>query len=98
MKKIPMTDTQAPERNTPTTTKEVVEKYAELLDTGDLMAAQPFCANLLRALVAERNQLKRLLKEAIEWNWIDFEGEEHKETYPRLSKLSSEIQTALEKE
>ena len=49
------------------------------------------------AVVAERDQLNRLLKEAIEWNWIDFQDEEHKETYPRLSKLASEIQTALEK-
>ena len=49
------------------------------------------------AVVAERDQLKRLLKEAIEWNWIDFENEPEKEIFPILSKLETEIQTALEK-
>lgn len=56
----PMTD-KTPERIAPVTDKATAERYAELLDTGDLKAGQPFCAALLRATVAERDQLKAQL-------------------------------------
>ena len=54
---------------------------------------------LVTALRAERDALKRLLRESTDWNWIDFEEdcenpvtrEESKITEPRLWKLREEI-------
>lgn len=56
---------------------EVVERYAKLLDTGELQVAQPFCAEILRAqaerikeLEAERDAFRAVL-EGAEYREID---------------------------
>ena len=87
-----MTDTQTPERIW-VKLKGIPKFYESPCEDMPLLKCY-VRADFHAAVVAERDQLKHLLKEAVEWNWIDFQGEE--QTYPRLSNLASEIQTALE--
>ena len=91
-----MTDTQAPERIWIKEAYDSWGTYGHWYEDATGGGHEFVNTDLHAAVVAERDQLKRLLKDAIEWNWIDFQDEEHKETYPRLSKLEADIQAALE--
>lgn len=51
----------------------------------------------LTEIERELNNLRRLLRDAREWNWIDYDeaSDEERDTYPDLKTLDAEISAAL---